>query len=105
MTMRAPTMMHIVGGAFGFVGVSVLAVFYVGVSVLEEKSIGISVLDMRCGDGKMDFFGRYFGNLSNSDGVFSRFKGSQIKVFEFVFQILHIEIYTKTEAYSVSWLF
>ena len=86
---------------------SVLAVFYIGVSVLEEKSVGISVLDMRCGDGKIDFFGRYFGDLSNSDGGFSRFKdkGSQIKVFEFVFQILHIEIYTKTEAYSVSWLF
>ena len=43
------------GGAFGFVGVTVLAYFCVGVSVLEEKSVGISVLDMRCGDGKMDF--------------------------------------------------
>ena len=68
---------HPYRGAFGFVGVSVLAIFYVGVSVLEEKSVGISVLDMRCGDGKVDFFGRYFGNSSNIVGDISYFKGSQ----------------------------
>ena len=71
---------------------SVLAFFGVGISVFEEKSVGISVLDMRCGDGKMDFFGRYFGNLSNTVGEFSHFKGSQIKAFESVFQILLVEI-------------
>ena len=45
--------------------------------MLEEKSVGISVLNMRCGDGKMDFLGRYFGDSSNIVGDFSYFKGSQ----------------------------
>ena len=45
----------LIKGAYGLIGVTVLALFCVGVSVLEEKSIGISVLNIRCGDGKMDF--------------------------------------------------
>ena len=71
---------------------SVLAFFCVGISVFEEKSVGISVFDMHCGAGKMDFFGRYFGILSNTVREFSNFKASQIKAFESVFQISHIEI-------------
>ena len=33
-------------GVYGFVGVSILAVFYVGVTVLEAKSVGILALDL-----------------------------------------------------------
>ena len=89
------------GAAYGFVGVSVLAFFCVGISVFEEKSVGISVLDMPCCDGKIDFFGRYFGDSSNIVGDFLYFKGCQshkTKAFEshnsriFAFQILNTKI-------------
>ena len=56
---------------------SVLAFFCVGISVFEEKSVGISVLDMLRGDGKIDFFRRYFGYSSNIVGDFLYLKGFQ----------------------------
>ena len=43
-------------GAYGFDGVTVLALFSVGVSVFEEKSDGISLSNMPCGDKKIGFY-------------------------------------------------
>ena len=64
-----------------------LAFFCVGISVFEEKSVGISVLEMPCGDGKKGFFGRYFGDSSNTVGEFS--KNLKIKAFESALHILN----------------